>query len=312
MALTVETLKNETTLSGLTDAQYTAIAALSASDEDTVIGTKIGEIHGLYEQDIHTITGVKKNEGEKAYDYNKRILSTYKNNLDTLANDLNALKVEKQALQDKIASGSTDEALKTQLAQVNQALKDAQAAIQAKDTLLTTKEEEHKSRLLALKVESAFSQQPVKFKAAYSDTIASTLLKQAKAEIMEKYTPDFVKDANGNETLVFRDKTTNEIVRNPNNAQNPYTVIELYQTTVIKDAIDLGKKQGGAGSKSFEGKDKSPVDITNLDAAKTQKEADDLIYNHLMSKGLTRGSREFADEQKKIREEHGVAKLPIR
>jgi hypothetical protein len=49
-----------------------------------------------------------------------------------------------------------------------------------------------------------------------------------------------------------------------------------------------------------------------LSGVKTQKEADDKIYNHLMQKGLARGTVEFSQQQAKIRAENEVGKLPIR
>ena len=44
--LTIEMLRQSSALAGLTDAQFTAIAEMSKNDENTVIGTKIGALHG--------------------------------------------------------------------------------------------------------------------------------------------------------------------------------------------------------------------------------------------------------------------------
>ena len=62
--LTIEMLRQNASLTGLTDAQLTAIAEMSRNDENTVIGTKIGALHGQYDADILGITGLKKNDGE--------------------------------------------------------------------------------------------------------------------------------------------------------------------------------------------------------------------------------------------------------
>ena len=56
--LTVDMLKQNGTLAGLTDEQLTAIATMSQNDENTVIGTKIGALHGQYDTDILGITGI--------------------------------------------------------------------------------------------------------------------------------------------------------------------------------------------------------------------------------------------------------------
>ena len=76
--LTIEMLRQSSALTGLTDDQLNAIAEMSRNDENTVIGTKIGALHGQYDADILGITGIKKKDGEKSYDYAKRVLGEYK------------------------------------------------------------------------------------------------------------------------------------------------------------------------------------------------------------------------------------------
>ena len=76
--LTIEMLRQSSALTGLTDDQLNAIAEMSRNDENTVIGTKIGALHGQYDTDILGITGIKKKDGEKSYDYAKRVLGEYK------------------------------------------------------------------------------------------------------------------------------------------------------------------------------------------------------------------------------------------
>lgn len=312
MALTIETLKGKPVLATLTPEQLSAIVALSVSDEDTVIGARVGEIHGSYEKDILALTGIAKNQGEKAYDYNKRVLSQYKTEAETAKTTVETLKAEKAAVEQKLKAGSTDEALKSQLADLSTKLKDAQDALKAKDSMLAKVVADHKAELTNAKVNFQFMQtnKDIKLKAAYSDTIAQTLLSQAKNEILARYIPDFI-DVNGQETLIFRDKTTNEIARNPNNGLNPYSIKDLYQTTVLKEAIDTGKKQtgGGTGNPANTGANASGIDLSGV---KTQKEADNMIYTHLMQKGLARGTQEFSAEQAKIRAENEINKLPIR
>src|SRR5574344_2857364 len=88
--LTVEMLQQNTQLSGLTVEQFNAIAEMSRNDENTVIGTKIGALHGQYDADIFGITGIKKKDGEKSYDYAKRVLNEYK----TKAGSVKAIQAE--------------------------------------------------------------------------------------------------------------------------------------------------------------------------------------------------------------------------
>ena len=64
--LTIEMLRQSQSLTGLTDAQFTAIAEMSKNDENTVVGAKIGALRGQYDTDIVSITGISKKDGEKS------------------------------------------------------------------------------------------------------------------------------------------------------------------------------------------------------------------------------------------------------
>lgn len=64
--LTIEMLRQNSALAGLSDAQLTAIAEMSKNDENTVIGTKIGALHGQYDTDIFNVTGVKREMVKRA------------------------------------------------------------------------------------------------------------------------------------------------------------------------------------------------------------------------------------------------------
>ena len=116
--ITIEMLNQNTALNALTDAQKAAIAELSKNDEATVIGTKIGALHGQYDTDILNASGIAKNSGEKSYDYLKRVLGDYKAKLDgtkTLSAQLEAQKKKVTELETKLAAGSSDENVKQQL-----------------------------------------------------------------------------------------------------------------------------------------------------------------------------------------------------
>ncbi len=86
MALTVDILKANATLSGLTDEQLAVITTLSANDENSVIAQKTGKIYGDLDADILAATGMAKNGTEKTYDYAKRVLSEFKTKRNHVAN----------------------------------------------------------------------------------------------------------------------------------------------------------------------------------------------------------------------------------
>lgn len=313
--LTTEMLRQNTSLAGLTDAQLTAIATMSQNDENTVIGTKIGALHGQYDADILSITGIKKNDGEKSYDYAKRVLNEYKSQIASTATiqaQLANANKEVEKLKQKLADGAGDEQLKQQL-------KDAKAQVTQLQTQLTTKEEEFKKNLAELetknlntRVDFAFETATtgLKFKDGITDAVKKILLDSAKAEVLAKGTPDFIDDGKGGKKLVFRG-TDGNVLNNPKNNLNPYTIEELVAESSIKDVIDTGKQQQGGGTKPIVQQQQGAtiLDFSNI---KNQVDADKAIEAHLLANGLTRDSAEFAEQSMQLRADNKVSELPIR
>ena len=317
--LTVEMLKQNTSLAGLTDVQFAAIATMSQNDENTVIGTKIGALHGQYDADILGITGIKKNDGEKSYDYAKRVLGEYKSQIASTATiqaQLANANKEVEKLKQKLADGAGDEQLKQQL-------KDAKAQVTQLQTQLTTKETEFKKNLaelekknLDIRVDFAFDSavSGLKFKDGITETVKKILLDSAKAEVLAKGTPDFIDDGKGGKTLVFRGADGN-VLNNPKNNLNPYTVGELIAESSIKDVISTtGRQQPGGGTGPLNNQQQQQQNITVLDFSgiKSQVEADKAIEAHLLANGLTRDSAEFAEQSMQLRADNKVSELPIR
>ena len=308
-------LNQSESLKGLTDAQKLAITTLSSNDEATVIGTKIGALHGQYDADILSISGISKADGEKTYDYLKRVLGDYKTKLDgtkTLSAQLEAQKKKVTELETKLAAGGSDEAVKQQL-------KDARHQVTQLQTQLTTKTEEldrakkdYEKKEKDLQVGFAFTNATagIKFKADVSEPVRKILLAAAKDEILAKGTPDFVDDGNGGKKLVLRDAAGNTL-NNPKNNLNPYTIEELVMETSLKDVIDTGRRQPGGGTEPNPSPDHRTVNL-DLSTAKTQQEADIQIENYLLSTGLTRDNVEFGNKALEIRNENNVSDLPIR
>lgn len=316
--LTIEMLRQNASLTGLTDAQLTAIAEMSRNDENTVIGTRIGALHGQYDSDILSITGIAKNNGEKSYDYVKRVLNDYKSQIGSTATiqaQLANAQKEVQTLKDKLAAGAGDETLKQQL-------KDAKAQVTQLQTQLTTKETEFNEAKTKLEgqikdvhVDYAFQAATgaLKFKAGITEGVQKILLASAKAEVLAKGTPDFVDDGKGGKTLVFRGADGN-VLNNPANNLNPFTVQELVMQTSIKDVVDTGKQLSGGGTKPIvtitgTGGGATLLDLSNV---KNQLDADKAIESYLLSNGLTRDSAEFAEQSLQLRTENKVNELPIR
>ncbi len=313
--ITIEMLNQSESLKGLTDAQKLAITTLSSNDEAAVIGTKIGALHGQYDADILSISGISKADGEKTYDYLKRVLGDYKTKLDgtkTLSAQLETQKKKVTELETKLAAGGSDEAVKQQLKDARHQVTQLQTQLTAKTGELDKAKKDYEKKEKDLQVGFAFTNATagIKFKADVSEPVKKILLAAAKDEILAKGTPDFIDDGNGGKKLVLRDAAGNTL-NNPKNNLNPYTIEELVMETSLKDVIDTGKQQPGGGTKPNPQPDHRTVNL-DLSTAKTQQEADVQIENYLLSTGLTRDNVEFGNKALEIRNENNVSSLPIR
>lgn len=314
--LTIEMLRQSSALTGLTDDQLNAVAEMSRNDENTVIGTKIGALHGQYDADILGITGIKKKDGEKSYDYAKRVLGEYKTKAEsakTIQTQLTAAQAQVAELQSKLEKGAGDETLKQQLKDAKAQVTQLQTQLQTKETEFNTKKAEFDKTIKDTHVDYAFQAATagLKFKSGITEPIQKTLLNAAKAEVLAKGTPDFIEDGQGGKKLVIRGADGN-ILNNPKNNLNPYTMQELVMETSLKDVIDKGRQQIGGGTGGFGSGSGGTGGTLDLSGIKSQVEADKAIEAHLLANGLTRDSQEFANQSMQLRTENNVASLPIR
>lgn len=316
--LTIDMLRQNSALAGLTDVQVNAIAEMSRNDENTVIGTKIGALHGQYDTDIFSITGIKKNDGEKSYDYAKRVLNEYKTKAGStqdLQQKLDAANKKVTDLEKKIESGEGDAALRQQLKDTKAQVSQLQSQLQTKETEFNTKKKELEDNIKNVHIDYAFQAavSGLKFKSGITDNVQNVLLKSAKAEVLTKGTPDFIDDSQGGKKLVLRGQDGN-ILNNPKNNLNPYTLQELILETSLKDVIDTGRQQigGGTGGQGGQGGQGGSGVTLDLSSVKSQVEADKAIETYLLHTGLTRDSQEFADKSLEIRNDNNISQLPIK
>ena len=310
MALTAVLLRANAALAGLSDEQIAAIEELSRNDENTVIGTRIGELHGQYDTDVRTVTGIAKRQGEKSYDYVKRILGDYKTkaaSADALNQTIATLQTEIEGYKKTIAEGKGNEEVAKQLKDAQKQLADTQSLFEKKNAEWENKYSALNTQYQTSLIDAEFGKalSGMKFKSIYPESVQKTLIDSAKRTVLSTAKPDWLEE-NGEKKLVFRDATGN-IMTNPENKLNPFTPGELLKRE-LKEVLDNGRQQTGAGTKNLQGGGSSTFD---LGGATTQVAADEMIAKHLMANGYTRGSREFADEAQKIRTENGVDKLPV-
>ena len=310
MALTAVLLRANAALAGLSDEQIAAIEELSRNDENTVIGTRIGELHGQYDTDVLSVTGIAKRQGEKSYDYVKRILGDFKQKAagaDQLSQTITTLQTEIEGYKKTIAEGKGSEEVAKQLRDAQKQLADTQALFEQKNkewedkyTLLNT---QYQTSLIDAEFGKALT--GMKFKSIYPESVQKTLIDSAKRTVLSTANPDWLEE-NGERKLVFRDATGN-IMTNPENKLNPYTPGELLKRE-LKDVLEVGRQQKGAGTKPTGNGGGATFDLSGVT---NQVAADEMISKHLMSQGYTRGSKAFSDEAQKIRTENGVDKLPV-
>lgn len=315
MALTVEILKANAALAGLTDEQLAAITTLSANDENSVIAQKTGKIYGDLDADILAATGVAKNGTEKTYDYAKRVLSEFKTKAEsatTLSTQIESLTKEKARLEKAIADGATD-------AETAKALKQAKADLTAITTQfndLKTKydqaEQTHTTELFGIRVETALQTATagLKFKAGLPESATKVLLSQAVDKI-KGMNPEFIDDGKGGKVLAFKDEN-GAIMRNPNNQLNPYTPGDLLTRELeTMGILDKGRQAGGGGTVPPAGGSGGAGGGTiDVSGAKTRVEAYDAIAVNLMSQGLTAGSEKFDAAMKQAWTDNNIAALP--
>ena len=252
MALTIDVLKANAALAGLTDEQLTAITTLSVNDENSVIAKKTGEIYGGLDADILAVSGIAKNGTEKTFDYAKRVLAEFKTKIEGangLQSQIDRLTQEKARLEKAIADGTTDE-------ETAKALKQAKADLQSVTTQyndLKTKydqaEQTHTNEVFGIRVETALQTATagLKFKAGLPESATKVLLDQAIAKI-KGMNPEFIDDGKGGKMLAFKDEN-GAIMRNPNNQLNPYTPGDLLTRELeTMGILDKGRQGAGGGT----------------------------------------------------------------
>ena len=313
MALTIEVLKANSVLAGLSDEQLAAITTLSANDENSVIAQKTGKIYGDLDADILSVTGIAKNGTEKTYDYAKRVLGEFKTKAESvvqLQSTIDTLTKEKSRLEKAIQDGASD-------AETAKALKQAKAdlaAITGQYNELNTKfqnaEQNHQKELFGIRVESTLQAATanLKFKPELPGSVTKVVLSQATEKIKNMH-PELIDDGKGGQIIAFKDEN-GAIMRNPNNQLNPFTADELIQRELdTMGVLDKGRQQAGTGTQPPSGGAGSGT-VISIAGAKTRTEAYDMIASSLMTQGLTNGSAEFQAAMDQAWKDNNISSLP--
>lgn len=302
--LTIDVLKGNETLAGLTDEQLQTIATMSKTDEDAVIGNRFGEVYRQMDATIAKATGIERDGAEKTYVYLERATKAFADSLNAKYADYDEIKGKVDTLTKEVeeARKGGDAALKAQVSSLESELKGVRTNY---DTLKAEKDalvESHKNEMMTYRVnaEIAKAQEGVTFKKGLNDQALKALCSQAVSTLM-KNNPSF-EDRDGVETLIFHDAEGAPML-NRENSSKPYTAKEL----LIKEFESLGiletKPTGGAG-----GKGNLPLGTITC---KTRVEANDAIEKELLAKGYVRGSKEWNENFAKMWKDNEVDKLPM-
>lgn len=313
MALTRELLTANAELSGLTDAQINAITTLSQNDENSVIGSRIGEIYRNMDATIATATGIQRNGDEKTYDYLARAtkdIAEKAKGVEALNTQIASLTKEKARLEKVIADGTGDAETKKALAQAQKDLAAVTKQFIDLKAEFDTAKDNHAKELFGVKIDNELSiaTANVKFKPELPQSVTGVILNQAIEKVKGMH-PEYIDDGKGGKTLAFKDNN-GAIMCNPDNMLNPYTANDL----ITKELKTMGvlaegtpKPGGGTKPNGGGGGGNTTIDVSGC---KTRVEAYDVISNTLMAKGLTVGSAEFENEMSQAWKDNNIASLP--
>jgi hypothetical protein len=312
--ITVEMLAADAALTGLTDEQRNAIALMSKNDEEVVIGNRFREVYNRLDATIAKETGIARDGAEKTYDYLERAakaLAAKANSVDGLNGKINDLTKERDRLQKALEEGG-DEALKKQLSQANKDLTAVRAQYDTLKADFDKQKNEHAAELFGIKIDNELvgAKAGLKFKSEFPQAAVDTLLAQALGKV-KSMSPEYIDDGKGGQRLVFKGEN-GEIARNPENHLEPFTAEELLRKELrAMGILDEGRQARGTGTEKpqHNGGDDSVLDLS---AARNQQDADNIIHNQLMAKGLVRGSDAYQEEYNKAWKDNNISSLPFK
>lgn len=314
MALTAQVIKANAVLVGLTDEQIAAITTLSANDENTVIGSKIGEIYRQMDTTIKTATGVDRDGDEKTYNYLERASKALKEQageVATLTKQISDITKEKTRLEKVVAEGGLDAEAKKKLNQATADLASVQKQYNDLKAEHDSANEKHQAELFGIRIDSALTSATsgVKFKAELPKSATDVLLKQATDKI-KAMNPEYIDDGKGGKVLAFKDET-GAVLRNPENQLMPYTAAELIGKELkTMGILEETRKQSGGGTQPPVGGKTVGGSLVDLSQAKTRVEANDMATKALLQNGLMAGTEEFTTQMTELWRENNVSDLP--
>lgn len=207
--LTKEIITADNALSGLTEEQVNAIVTLSTNDETVSFNKRFSELHNELDGVVKEVSGVEKAGSEKTSDYIKRVISTAKADADDAKGKVVEKEAFINDLQSKIASGSGDkELIKTQEATIADLTNKFNAVKAEKDQLQNDFDTRMLDYRITSDITSAMS--GVTFKEGINEQ-ALSVIKQQAIQSVKAMKPGYIADSNGTEHLIFHDENGAEM-----------------------------------------------------------------------------------------------------
>ena len=277
---------------------------------NNALGQRIGEIHGQYDADILAVTGRQKPSGVKTYEHMKSILTEFKNNTsgEELKSQLEALKADKQTLEEKLKSGEGSEVWTAKIQEKDNMINQLKTGFEAEKNEWQKQLAEKDQRMTAnqenQEFDKAFSGLKRKDYSVISESLQQAAFKQEVADLKAETTRVFE-----NGKMIFKDKDGKTLLNKKNNLE-PYTAAELLaERKAIKDILDEGKHAAGAGTGAQGVNNKVSISIG---AAKTRVEGTEAIRTALFAEGLTVNDPEFQKRFDTAYKENEISKLPLK
>lgn len=252
------------------------ITPYTQKEFDTALGTEIDKktfaIHSAYEKDALELTGIPKEDNEKAYVYLKRAVGSV---LTTRQNKI-------ADLEKAISEGSTDPTLKAQLAD-----------LQKKETDWKEKEKTYGTTLFEKDVllDLRLGQVGLKLNEALPKSLQVLALENAEKKVLGMAKQQTV---DGNTSIVYM--KNGEVALKDGVAA---TAGDLLREE-LKDVLDAGQQGQGGGAGGGAGSGGKGGKITVPDTVPADVKNQGQLFDYLLKLGLADGTDEFDAAYEKL------------
>lgn len=261
----------------ITKVQPDYLSAYHKSIADAEVGKYTSNIATQLESTVKNLTGIDKaSPEEKWFDYNQRVLKTFKEKSDQLSSELAELK----------KGHSPSEAEKQRMAQLEQLVNDSKTE---KETLTQKYEKE----ISSLKTQSYLLSEVAPVSAKRNALIPERAFNLAHNDAISQMTAMAVKE--GDKT-VFKGADGKFILTNGVFA----TPAEVYKT-IMKDFLEEKKVVNGAGGNEY-------IEDPNSDSLPAEVNTQMKLSNYLTSKGMIAHGADY----KKAWGKYKGSSLPLR